>query len=314
MNATELRRAVGRLKCHLIDELPYSRQVERMPGIRDHLRASLSDLPPIPAPREPIYEIHMLCGHRDADMGIWASWSLMRFLEDRAELFVHSDGSLTEEDEDAWAAVIPGLKVIHRAAADAKLERVLGHTKHLHAWRSVYKTSPQLIDAHLFGTAPVRLVMDSDVLVFHEPTELMAALRKPVFTWCNDLRNAYSAPPELFAEVTGLRLPDRFNCGFLGTPRLTLEDFEKLDGLMDRIHLDGRIQLTRYWACQTYYALLSTFVPGSAALPARYDTTGGRTPDACVVRHYVGIPKVRFRYFTEGIPRLLQQVRLPVAA
>lgn len=302
-----LRRIAGRWKCRLVDELPYARKVEQMPAIREALRGELSKLPPVPAPNKPVYEIHMLCGHRDCDMGIWASWSLMRFLEDKAKLIVHSDGTLTPEDISEWSGVIHGAEVVARPVADAEILRQVGHTRHLHRWRSGYKTSPQLIDAHFFGETPVMLVMDSDVLVFSRPTELIEAMERREFVWCNDLRDAYSTTPELMKEVTGIQLPSRFNCGMLVTPRLTLADFEKLDAIMETIHQDGRIDIMRYWACQTYYALLSTFAPGSHVLPETYTTTAGRTGADCVVRHFVGIARVRYRYFTEGVTRLLGQ-------
>lgn len=304
-----LRRFAGRMKCRLIDELPYARKVRQMPAVRKACRESLQDLPPVPIRGERRFEIHMLCGHRDADMGVWASWSMMRFLDGGGYLYVHSDGSLTAQDEALWKEAVPAMEVISRSHADAEVEKRLAGTRHLIPWRAGYKTSPQLIDAHLFGEAPVRLIMDSDVLVFRKPEQLIDALGRPVFTWCRDVRDAYSASPELFQEVLGIRLPQRFNCGMLGTPHLQQEDFLQLDELLERIRVDGRIDLFRYWACQTYYALLSTFVEGSAVLPSEYDTIPGKTPGECVLRHFVGVANTRYRYFEEGIPRLLQQAR-----
>ena len=305
---SQLKKTLGKWKCKLFDEWPYLRRVKQMPEVRRRLVAKLDGIPTIYSPNPIKYEIHMLCGHRDYDMGIWASWSLMRFMDGAGKLYVHSDGSLTEEDIKMWKKVIDSLVVIPRDEADAKVaSEYREDTKHLYDWRCNYGTSPQLVDSHLYGEAPGIIVMDSDVLVFSKPKELLdSAVESEVkFVWCHDVRNAYSTTPELMKEVTGITLPDRFNCGMLVTPRLTRENHLKLDEIMEQIHQDGRIDLRRYWACQTYYALLSTDVPGSKALPKSYATTMGATAKDAVLRHYVGAPSIRFRYFTEGVPRVL---------
>ena len=311
-----LRKKLGPVKRVVLDEWPYQGRMKRIPEIRSHFRPMLETLEPLPPFRKNVYEVHMLCGKRDLDMGIWASWSIMRFLDGCAKLYVHSDGTLTEEDESIWRKFIGGIVVVDRRDSDKTVEAALGKTtKHLYKWRCGNWASAQLVDVHFFGEAPTLLIMDSDVLTFSTPKEVMDALTasKPRFAWCRDLRNAYSSTPEILEEVTGRTLPQRLCAGFLVSPRLKASDFLELDRQMELIDQDPRVEVNHYWSCQTYYAMIAAGFDGSMPLSASYSNTDGKTGSDQILRHYVGIPKVRFRYFTEGLPRLIHEGRKPEA-
>jgi len=308
MNAKSLRRFLGRLKCSIVDEIPYRAAHRSIPDHRVKFKKFLALLPPVPPPSEVAFEIHMLCGHRDCDMGIWASWSLMRFLDGRSKLFVHCDGSLTESDVAEWSRVINGVQVVSRQSADLMVRERIGHTRHLYSWRCSYPTSPQLVDSHLFGDNSVILLMDSDVIVFEKPRSLIEAVAMHGFTWCSDIRDSYSASPSVIERAVGIKIPSRFNSGLLVSPRFTQDNLMRLDSLLDQIHQSGLIDLNRYWACQTYYAIMSTFWNHANKLPQTYETTMGRTSRDATLRHYVGVPRVRYRYYTEGVSRLVAQL------
>ena len=306
-----LKRLLGFIKYHLLDVWPYYFEQKAIPRRREKLKQEIQILPTVPKTEVRNLEVHMLCGHRDADMGVWSSWSLMRHIADQATLVVHSDGSLTESDERMWRKVIPQMEVIPRQVADERVHELLSEkAPNVVKWRSNYKTSPQLIDTHLFGSSRSIIVMDSDVIVFRKPEELMkyASSEENRFSWCVDGRDSYSADPRIIREITGIGLPERFNCGFLLAPRLTIEDYVELDRLIGLLSKDGRIDINRFWACQTYYALIASERGGLNALPSNYTTCFGRTPKHCTARHYVGAPSVRYRYFKEGLPALLRQL------
>ncbi len=305
---------LGRIKCVVLDQWPYRSAMKAIPRIRGGFLPLLRKLPALTTVGNAArYEIHMLCGHRDADMGIWASWSILRFLDGMGRLIVHSDGTLTPDDECLWREIVGDLMVVDRGESDLITRRELAaHTRHLHPWRCSNWASAQLVDVHYFGDAPTLLIMDSDVLTFSSPQEVIAALTAgdTGFHWCRDLRDAYSATPEVLREVTGASIPRRLCAGFLVTPRLTTADFVHLDEQMQLIAMDPRVSIDHFWSCQTYYALLASRHANLRVFPREYANTDGRTGPTQVLRHYVGIPKVRFRYFTEGLPRILKQAGL----
>jgi hypothetical protein len=261
----------------------------------------------------------MLCGHRDADMGIWASWSIMRFLNGLARLYVHSDGTLTQEDELFWRGTVGNLElvVINRQESDSRVAHALAsRAARLYAWRCLNWASAQLVDVHFFGDAPTMLVLDSDVLTFSYPQEVVDALaaRNHRFVWCMDICDAYSATPAVLHDVTGVHVPHRLCAGFLVTPRLSVEDFLMLDQQIKKIEEDPRIQVGHFWSCQTYYALIASEFPGSGAFSKAYSISDGKTRPEQVVRHYVGVPKIRFRYFSEGLARIAEQLGIHVSS
>lgn len=305
-----VRRRIGRWKSLVLDQWPYRYRMRRAQALRVRYRALLRDLPRLRTQACVTYEIHMLCGKRDLDMGIWASWSLMRFLDGEARLFVHSDGTLTEADVELWRAIVGQLVLIPREERNRVVSAGIGAlTPKLHAWRCTNWASTQLVDSHFFGEASRMILMDSDVLVFSRPTEVLAAVtaKEPVVTWCNDLRNAYSASRELIKAVTGVMIPPRLCAGFMVTPRFGTDDFQAIESAMSAIAADGRISLNHFWSCQTYYALAAarrTAVP----LPPRYANSDGATAVEMPLRHYVGVPKIRFRYFTEGLTSLVGEI------
>ena len=314
MNMTiikSLRKKLGAIKCVVFDQWPYRGKVRSIPRFREQYRSLLGRLPPLPPFRENRYELHMLCGHRDTDMGIWASWSIMRFLDGQARLYVHSDGTLTNEDADHWRKILGEVIVIDRKESDATVEKALATiTTHLYPWRCSNWASAQLVDIHFFGEAPTMLILDSDVLTFSKPQEVIDALDTlpPRFGWCEDLRDAYSATPEILHEITGTHVLPRLCAGFLVCPRLGIEDFVMLDEQMRKIDSDPRVDVGHFWSCQTYYALVASRFAGSKQFSDLYSNTDSRTSNQQVLRHFVGVPKVRFRYFTEGLPRIAARI------
>lgn len=303
----KIRKTGGKIKSVLFDRWPYARVAARVPQMRADLHPLIDSLPAVVSRAPAVFEVHMLCGDRDIDMGILASWSLFRFLDGKGKLIVHSDGSLGEEHENRWRRIIDRIEFVSRSESDRAAFDSISHTKELHPWRVSNWASAQLVDAHLFGSAPSILVMDSDVLVFKKPTAVLEALLadQPRFGWCADLRNAYPAEIDTVEQITGVRMVPRLCAGFLVAPRLTQEDFVKLDKYMCSLRNDGRVDLDHFWSCQCYYALLAAAHANSGIFSPEYRNTMGATDPKQILRHYVGIPSVRFRYFTEGCPMIL---------
>ena len=307
MSKSRLRQSAGMLKYKVLDCWPYKFKEMHATRLRHKLRDKVFKLPQIPAPDKAEVEIHMFCGKKQLDMGIWASWSIMRFIKN-AVLFVHSDGTLRDKDNCSWQKVIPSIIIVSKKEADNRAADVLATDYPLlYTWRCHNWCSAQVVDMNLFGESDRLVIMDSDVLCFRKPTELQAslALDEPVYRWNRDIRSAYLADIELLNEITDLLLPEAFNAGFQLTPRLGNRDFEHLERMINLLKADVRIDTNHFWSTQTYYAMCAARCSNAQALPNSYAVTLGQTQDDAVVRHYVGIPSVRPRYFTEGLPKIL---------
>lgn len=304
---SRFRRAAGSLKYKVLDCWPYKFKEIYATRLRHKLRDRAFNLPQIPAPDKAEVEIHMLCGKNQLDMGIWASWSIMRFMKN-AVLRVHSDGTLRDKDNCSWQKIIPSIIIISKEEADNRATDILATAcPLLYAWRCHNWCSAQVVDMHLFGESDRFVVMDSDVLCFRNPVQLQASLvlDESVYRWNRDVRNAYLADIELLNEITDLSLPEAFNAGFQLTPRFGNREFEHLEHMINLLKADGRVDTNHFWSPQTYYAMCAAIHPDAKAFPSSYSVTLGCTSDDAVVRHYVGISSVRPRYFTEGLPKIL---------
>lgn len=308
----KIRKFLGPVKRFIFDEWPYRHEVKRIQFYREQMRSTLDTLPSIPMSSGEMTEVHMLCGKRDLDMGIWASWSLFRFLDGKGNLYVHSDGSLNEADIETWREKIGRLNLIDRSVSEKAVSSLLSsRAPMLYQWSQNNLTGIQLIDTQLFGEAKTYLVLDTDVLFFRKPKILLDCLHDHAaqFAWCRDLCDAYSGSSELIHEVTGVHVPPRVNHGVFVNPRLEINDFMWLEKQIELIQADGRIDLNHYWSSQTYLALIIGMKGSSMILPDEYSIRSGRGSQTDIVRHYVGIPKTRYRYFVEGLPRIMNQLK-----
>lgn len=290
-------------------DLPYRRRLERAQSLRRMHLDDIQDLPSLRRGPGQQVEVHMLCGRDQYDMGIAASWSLMRFLPG-AVLYLHSDGTLEDSHVAQWRQVIEALEFVPKDDADKRVrEELLPELPLLSTWRDTNWAAYQLTDYSLFGDSRVIISCDSDVLCLREPTYLLDHLATPAMLWNEDVRTSYSLPAADISEVTQLPVPPRLNCGFGVMPRVSRSDLEEVEQAL-RLLLDvPGFDLNHMWSSQTYVALVAARQKGARALPADYSVYYGRTRPETVVRHYVGVPSVRSRFFDEGLPMLIEQSR-----
>ncbi|MFA5422301.1 MAG: hypothetical protein WC374_00390 [Phycisphaerae bacterium] len=312
MSLSDIKRFAGSIKYRAVDCWPYFMRVKKAKQAREQMRAALDELTPVNSSVNGEPEIHMLCGRRHIDMGIWASWSIMRFL-DSASLYVHSDGTLEESDMRQWRRIVPDVVLVERGQADKKVEEeIKPRWPTVSSWRSSYRTSPQLVDVQLFGRAEHVLQMDSDIICFSEPTDIKSLLsvKGEIMRWHGDARTCYIAEPERLSEIIGAQMPLKFNCGFLYTNRLGQRHFDIIEASLQKIKQDGKIELSRYWATQTMYAVVAAFCNDAESLPGTYTVRTGPVKSETVICHYPGTPKVRPLYFLEGVQRLIDENKL----
>lgn len=262
-------------------------------------------LPPRPVSAAADDEIHMLCGNSHVSMGRVCLWSLLRWLPFDVAVYVHNDGTMTKEDEDAWRRSFPNLKIVSRADmeesraaffAEGRYPRLREFSSHLY--------SPKVIDFHLAGTSRRVIVLDTDILFFKRPDEFietqreMAESGRPIFTFYDDTGNFYAAPRKLIASKIGPILP-RFNSGMCLIPRFGEKDFDLIEEILEK--LDGTFPgaIRHLWVEQTIYATTA-----ARHEPRRMprDYAVGASTGRVISTHYAG--HFRELFFTEGLARL----------
>lgn len=305
----KIRKTLGHLKWHLFGVLPYYQLKKKGERFRLEWMDRGSQLPSLQWNGQSGPEIHMMCGKNHVDMGIWASWSLLRFLPG-ASLFLHSDGSLRDEHIESWRRVIPNLTLIAKEESDLRARQVFkDRFPLLSEWRTRQFYSVKFIDFHLHGTSDRIILLDSDVLCFDKPTELidgLNALESPLL-WHIDDKSYYLAPTKVLKACTNVEVVERVNSGFLLTKRWQIEDLQYFENILQKLQ-DYSLPIFHYWAEQTMYAISANRHGNAAAFPGKYSVYFGKTLQSSTIRHYAGVPKLRPRYYVEGVPILFSQI------
>jgi hypothetical protein len=221
---------------------------------------------------------------------------------------VHSDGSLSAGDRALWRRAVGSVQFTEPVERATRAEGLQSRYPTLYRWRSSQLYAPKFIDFHLYGQTDRLLMLDSDVLCLARPDEVLEAMEcpEPVQRWNSDHTSSYSASPGQLKSLLGVEVPERLNAGFMLTRRWTPDDWHYFDQVLTVLSRAG-VPIEDRWAEQMLYAISAGRVPGSRSFSAGYNISFGRTSPASVVRHYVGVPRVRPRFHTEGVARLINE-------
>jgi hypothetical protein len=294
----------------ILRRLYYAWHRQRERAARARFGNAKRGLGPVPALRPTKAEMHMLCGRAHVEMGLWSAWSLLRTAPD-VELYVHSDGSLDDGLPAEWRRLLPDTILVSRSAADERFRESIGSRfPRLAEWRGSFVLAGRLFDMHLFGEHDVVMHMDTDVLFFTRPNELLEhGSRSDLgMAWCVDVLESYYPPRESAKAVFGaVNLPPKVNAGLIALPRLGDEWWERIDRYVAR-------QQSREFPGYTWHAEQTMFAAiagqiGGRALPPTYGVASRLPEKDLVCQHYAPHSVFRHRFFATGVPALLAAER-----
>ncbi len=213
-------------------------------------------------------EIHVLTSAGDWLNLAWALKSFYRASGRRYRLCIHEDGTLPDEGAAALGRLFPDARLIRRTEADAAVLPTLEAYPRCHDFRSTNTLSLKLFDFRHYLESERMLLLDSDVLFFSEPTELLRRIEDPSYrlnTVNGDVDSAFTVDPAVAEEAAGVKLLPRFNSG-LG---LIHRDSLRLDWMEEYLGVPDIKR--KYWLIeQTLFALCSSRF-GVELLPPQYD-------------------------------------------
>lgn len=122
--------------------------------------------------------MHMLFGKRDFLMALWSLASFYRVSSMIGKLYVHSDGTLTERHEAILMRLFPEAVFVTPGEIMTRFHEFFETHPDLKLFRLRYTKfqAKKLLDPFLISTVSDRLVLDSDILWFQNPTELQSAV------------------------------------------------------------------------------------------------------------------------------------------
>lgn len=271
----------------------------RVAWYREVVRPRILKAPPVRGTIDPTAEIHVLTSSADWLNLVWTLKSFYAASHRHYALCIHDDGSLAPEQAQTLAAHFPNARLIFRSQADAEVPPTLSTFPRCLNFRQNNHLSPKIFDFAYYLKSDRMLLLDSDVLFFREPTELLRRIEDKNYlknTVNADVATAYTVTVQAARDVK-VNLIERFNSGLGLIHRESL----RVEWLEEFLALPGLVE-GHFWRIeQTLFALCSSRF-GVELLPKEYDVHLAPGIDGAPCRHYVGA--IRHLLYGEGIRHL----------
>jgi len=271
----------------------------RVVWYRDVVRKRILRTRPVTGLNDTSCEAHVMTSGQDWLNLMWALKTFYHFSKRRYALCIHDDGTVPPHGRSAMRHHFPDARYIERSAAAAHVLPLLEPYPRSLVFRRTNHLAPKVFDFAVYLNAPRMFLLDSDVLFFSEPTELLRRIDDPGYRKNSvnaDIASAYTVEPEVVKAAMGFDLIGRFNSGY----GLIHKESMRLDWFEEFLALPGIIG--HFWRIeQTLYALCSSRI-GCELLPPEYDVRLTGTCEGLPSRHYIGA--IRHLLYGEAIARL----------
>jgi len=217
------------------------------------------------------------------------------------ELEQDEDGSMPAEGAWELRRLFPRLEIISRSRADEEIHPVLARLPLCTEFRATNALALKLFDMPHFAPGRKFLLLDSDVLFFQRPQELLNwAASDEAGCWFNrDVAESSLVSPKEARQQLGVTLWPQVNSG------LCCLDKSAIDlSFCEKVLAETSIRRGHFWRMeQTLFALCASRLGIGGLLPSSYEVTlNPAASSGIVARHYVGA--VRQRFYAEGLARL----------
>jgi hypothetical protein len=254
--------------------------------------AAARRLSALPSPGVGAPEITFLTGRRYWYQTAFCAWSIGQAAGTAIRFAFCDDGSFDDALVAEAQRLFPGCGVDRRAEVERRLDAHLPESRFpaLRRQRRVYAHLRKLTDVHA-GRSGWRLVLDSDMLCFREPSQLMdwlAAPSRPLHMI--DVATAYGYPPATLALLAGRTLPECINVGACGL-RSDALDWDQLESWCAQLLVRHG---SSYYLEQALTALILAGQPAMALPPADYLVMPNALEclhPTAAIHHYVDLSK-----------------------
>jgi hypothetical protein len=245
--------------------------------------------------------VHVLTGRDDWQLAAWMLASWFHYTEHAWPVVIHDDGALPAQARDVFPRLFPSVRIIDRREADATIAPLLREFPFCADYRRQHPLALKVFDIPHFAAGDRFLILDSDLLFFSYPREILAWVRSGADEcWFNEdtQEGALITAAEAKTEL-GVKIWPRVNSGLC----LLVKKAIDLD-LCDRALAQTSIPRGHVWRIEQTLLMLCAARHGAGGLlPRAYEVSLGKkaAPDA-ITRHYVGA--VRDQFYAEGLKRL----------
>ena len=127
------------------------------------------------------FELHMLSQESDLWPGILGILSFVHYSGLNPRVIIHGGGSISQEISDVLEKKFNFIKVLRKEEADKKINKIDNVPDKVKKFREgKNKIIFKFIDVYLLSNADKIMVLDSDILFFKKPTEIIDFVNGPL--------------------------------------------------------------------------------------------------------------------------------------
>ncbi|SEO23521.1 hypothetical protein SAMN05192574_106200 [Mucilaginibacter gossypiicola] len=226
----------------------------RMMNGRKEMEQRSVELPPVISHANGL-PVYFLTGKNYLYQTLYCIQSLVKSSGVQFKFILVDDGSFNLELLKRVEKQLPGAQVITQNKISENLQNTLPetHYPYLHKKRAVYPHIKKLTDVHTIPGDDWKLVLDSDMLFWDEPADLVNWLNNPQQPLhMIDCTEAYGYSQQLMTQLAGSPIKPLLNVGAIGLKSDAI-DWDKLENWVKT--LEGQ-EGTSYYLEQALSAML----------------------------------------------------------
>ncbi|MBD1394713.1 glycosyl transferase [Mucilaginibacter glaciei] len=202
----------------------------KMMAARKQMEKRSVGLPPVISAPDGL-PVYFLTGQNYLYQTLYCIRSLTLVAGTNFRFILVDDGSFDDALINRIKKQLPGADLITKNIIAQNLDKIIPIERYpyLHQKRAVYTHIKKLTDIHTIPGNAWKLVLDSDMLFWHKPDQIMAWLSQPIKPiHMVDCGEAYYYSKKLMEELTGKPIKLLVNVGAIGLNSDTV-DWDKLE-------------------------------------------------------------------------------------
>ena len=205
-------------------------------------------------------EVHNLVCHRDISIALICLKSLLATSQEKLQIIVHDDGSLTDEDKTFIRAQLPNSTLVSRDHADHELAIVLDGLPTIRKARLKLPHLLKVLDVPMLCRSDNVCFVDSDVLFLRRHRGLfeISKTRSACARFMLDIRTCHGFRLKDFWPLGPVSPIARLNSGLFCIKRNVI-DFDWVEAVCSRVGLPQILQ-HRSWFEQGLWAAIAARV------------------------------------------------------
>jgi hypothetical protein len=205
-------------------------------------------------------EVHNLVCHRDVSIALICLKSLLATSQEKLQIVVHDDGSLTDEDKTFIRAQLPNSTLVSRDHADHELAIVLDGLPTIRKARLKLPHLLKVLDVPMLCRSDNVCFVDSDVLFLrtHRGLFEISKTRSACARFMLDIRTCHGFRLKDFWPLGPVSPIARLNSGLFCIKRNVI-DFDWVEAVCSRVGLPQILQ-HRSWFEQGLWAAIAARV------------------------------------------------------